>query len=145
MGSAAPLHLYHWSAAAPTAGTCCRIITTTNRDLASWEEITTSLRWRLLVGLLWHSRISGVSSLLFQSQKMFLCFFLNANSWSPKSRINALVPGGDRIDIIDYHLPSSIYCHPKKPCQLHSGVPTLASHLLTDRQCLQQHLLSNAQ
>lgn len=34
-GIRSPLHLYHWSASSLTAGTWCRLISTTNRDLAA--------------------------------------------------------------------------------------------------------------
>lgn len=44
------LHLYHWSASALTAGTWCRLITTTNRDLAAWAD----------TGMSWQSRMEIV-------------------------------------------------------------------------------------
>lgn len=148
-GNCCPLHLYQWHASALTAGTWCRIITTTNRDLDRSTVTGTRWGWRLVVGQISHSPIARVLSPRFVSHFLLLDVFF---AYSECQQLSSQIPDKpfgskeDQVEIINFHLPSSISCHLATPsCQFYSGIPALASHMLTDDQCLQQHLFSNAE
>lgn len=89
-----------------------------------------------------HTLLSPVSYRLALSQTR--CFFAYSECQQLASQFphKPFASKEDQVEFINLHLPSSISCHLATPsCQFYS----LASHMLTDGQCLQQHLFSNAE